>query len=97
MSGTRRELQKVPYILDTRVNHNHDQLLIIHILTLYLLMIQPLKLLFILIIRNQCQLILMVQIHHLTPEQDIINASYIQEYPDSQEMRFRIPYFINRL
>lgn len=25
------------------------------------------------------------------PEQDIINASYIQEYPYSQEMRFRIP------
>lgn len=24
-------------------------------------------------------------------EQDIINANYIQEYPDSQEMRFRIP------
>jgi len=26
-----------------------------------------------------------------SPEQDIINASYRQEYPDSQEMRFRIP------
>jgi hypothetical protein len=26
-----------------------------------------------------------------SPEQDIINASYRQEYPYSQEMRFRIP------
>ena len=26
-----------------------------------------------------------------SPEQDIINASYRQEYPDFQEMKFRIP------